>query len=97
MTLNLHGKRQTDLSVSIQRVQHRRRRQKVPVPQVFSAALLEPELLWIGKYPFAVFSASAMDSFTLSPQRGAERSDGRGDTKGRELIDVLHHHRGTNR
>lgn len=91
------GIRLTDLSVRIQRVEHRARGQEVPVPQVFRAALLEPELLRFGEHPVAFPTAGAMDVFTLPSQCGAERSHCGGDPQRRELVDVLHPHRGSDR
>lgn len=94
---NPTGTSQTNLSVRIQRVQHRGRRQEVPVTQIFSAALLEPQLLRFWEYPVAVFPSGFGHIVTLSPQCGAQRPDGRGDPEGRRLLDILHHHHNTNR
>lgn len=85
--------RWTNLSVCIQRVEHRARGQEVPVPQVFRAALLEPELLRFGEHPVAFPTAGAMDVFTLPSECGAERSHCGGDPQRRELFHVLHHRR----
>lgn len=95
--VNPTGISHTNLSVRIQRVKHRGRRQKVPVSQVFCAALLEPKLLRFGEDPVAVSPAGIGDIFTLPPQCGAQRPDGRGDPEGRRLLDILHHHPDTNR
>lgn len=88
---------QTYLSVRIQRVEHRGRRQEVPGTKVFSAALLEPKLLRFREYPVAVFTTGLVDIFAFPPQCGAQRPDGRSDTEGRRLLGNLHHHYNTNR
>ena len=95
MLLNPTGTSQTNLSVCIQRVKHRGRRQEVPVSQIFSAALLKPQLLRFREYPVTVFSSHVGDIVTLPPQCGAQRPDGRSDPEGRRLLDILHHYHNT--
>lgn len=93
----IRASEQTDLSVRIQRVQHGGRRQEVPVSEVFSAALLEPQLLRLAEDPVAVPPAVGVgDILSLSPQCGAQRPDRGSDPEGRRLLDVLHRHRDTN-
>lgn len=87
----------TNLPVRIQRVEHRGRRQEVPVTQIFSAALLEPKLLRVGEYPLAVLPARIGDIFALPPECGAQRPDGGSDPEGRRLLYILHHHSNTDR
>lgn len=87
----------TNLPVRIQRVEHRGRRQEVPVTQIFSAALLEPKLLRVGEYPLAVLPARIGDIFALPPECGAQRPDGGSDPEGRGLLYILHHHSNTDR
>lgn len=96
MLSNTTGISRTDLSVRIQRVKHRGRRQEVSVSEVFRAALLEPKLLRVGEDPVAVSVARVGGIFRLSPQCGAQCPDCRSDPEGRRLLDVLHHHH-TNR
>lgn len=91
------GISQTNLSIRIQRVKHRGRRQEVPGAQIFSAALLEPKLLRFGEYPVAVFPTGIGDIFALPPQCGAQRPDGRSDPERGRLLDILHHQYNTNR
>lgn len=90
MLANPTGISQTNLSVRVHRVKHRGRGQEVPVSEVFGTALLEPKLLRFGEDPVAVSTTGVGDVFTLSPQCGAQRPDGRGDPEWRRLRDVLH-------
>lgn len=81
------------LSVRVQRVEHRGRRQEVPAAQILSAALLEPQLLRLREDPLAALPAGLGLGLgvVLPPQRGAQRPDGRRDPERRSLVGVLHH------